>query len=298
MIDPAGVTGRNKVLNLDSADLRLSANDAARSRRTDVDAPLTSDAGTDRDEDVMAGVPQATLKFNVRTNSDKIFYRHQGGVPPRRFGFVMGSAVDLVTGPNFVLIHRQQHDMERAFELIFRMTLRRGRGIESWAVFRRLREWTDERDEVDNGCILWHAAWDPRSDREIERWRQGSGPTVKMVVRYVSEAQSLSLGTFFRVLDQVIVDGIAVRERDPSDQPEWREIGFVRWLDWGYVDLNWSEARANLRCESAATATARQIESVLDEPDVRNTKVAQLSLNYDRSPYFPIEPILVPEHET
>ena len=97
-------------------------------------------------------------RYRVATNARNVVCQRETGVRPQIFGFLLASAVHLVSGPERFLMKRDPQATERAFEMIFRLLLRPvGGGIESWAVFRRQREWQGDTDEDDPGCILWHA---------------------------------------------------------------------------------------------------------------------------------------------
>ncbi len=234
--------------------------------------------------------------ISVNSNARQVSFRRSKGVQPNTFGYLMGSALHLVRGPDRVLIRHGPNSRELAFELIFRLTIRpRSGGIESWSVFRREREWHGEADEDDPGCILWHANWDHRTDLaneawrgdlSKETWREDRFPTIQTTVRYLPEPRCSQLGSLFDALDRIVVNGVALPEVERNDIPQWREFSLLRRLDWGGVDLTWNELRQNEESEYAGTALAAQIEHLLQEelPDLE--QVDTLTMVFDWSPYF------------
>ena len=61
----------------------------------------------------------------------------------------------------------------------------------------------------------------------------------------------------------------------------------MRQLDWGRVDLDWSESRQNEQCEAAGIAIARHIENVMQDQELEHNEIATLTMVYGWSPYFP-----------
>ncbi len=236
-------------------------------------------------------------RYRINTNAKTVVYKRRTGVQPQIFGFILGSAVYLVSGPERFLMKRDAQATERAFEMIFRLLLRPvGGGIESWAVFRRQRQWQGDVDEDDPGCILWHANWNHRTDLANEAWRGDLSnenwraerfPTIQTTVRYASEEQASGLAPLFETLDRIVANGVALPESNRDDPPSWREYSLLRWLDWGIVDLTWNESRQNEQCEAAGIAIARHIENVMQDQELEHNEIAMLTMVFEWSPYFP-----------
>lgn len=236
-------------------------------------------------------------RYRVATNARNVVYERETGVRPQIFGFLLGSAVHLVSGPNLILLKHDLRVTERSFERVFRLLLRpAGGGIESWAVFRRQREWQRNADGDDPGCILWHANWDHRTDLANEAWRGDLSnenwraerfPTIQTAVRYASDEQASGLAPLFETLDRIIASGVALPESTREAPPSWREYSLLRWLDWGVVDLTWNDSRQNEQCEAAGIAIARHIENMTQDEQLEHNEIATLTMVFERSPYFP-----------
>ncbi len=227
---------------------------------------------------------------NVFTNAASIIYERNAGLREKTLGHLIGTVIDLVTGPKLILIKHSPHDTERAFGPIFRLFLRlQDGGIESWMVFRREREWQEQPDDIDPGSVLWHAAWDHKADRTSESWRSDPFPTIRIAVIYATEQQSRVLGSYFNTLDRLIVDGVALGKGDGRDTPIWREFSLFRWFDWGVVESTWDTSRINRHIEDAGLIVARQIRGLLQDEQLASNEVATLRMLFDPSPYLPTE---------
>jgi hypothetical protein len=243
-------------------------------------------------------------RLSIDANAQHVLFAYRAGLPPKPkiFGRMVSAAADLVTGPIRIMVKydtAKSSEYDLAFELIYRLFLRLKNGsLESWAVFRREREWHGPGDKDDPSCILSHMKWDSRADYVAQRWKDDGSPAVDITLRYVPSSVGERLGNPFERLDHIIMDGIPLRPRPLADEPSWREFSLERWLDWGMVELIWNNSLQHEGCEEAGMVVVREIEVVLRDDRLKHIEIPQFKLVSEWSPYLltapspavPIEP--------
>ncbi len=229
-------------------------------------------------------------QIKLVSNAAAVVYERNKGLPPATFGFLLGRALDLATGPDMVLIRHDPEATERAFELIFRLLLRRrDGGIESWMIFRREREWQYPADDVDQGCILWYSTWEHTLDRANVEQTFSPCPTVRITVHYVSERESRALGSHIQTVDGILGSGVSIGEVARPHPPVWRELSLWRSLDWGKIDITWNASRGCVEVERALAGLSSQISEILRGKQPARNEIAAIKLLFGHSAYLPGE---------